>query len=126
VTPVVELVLALALMPVAGYALIGGWRAAHWLAEARRKAPAPATIDKLTADLRRLRAELDATETRDGLTAKYHRVRAVRGAYLDMLSAACERLDVDPPGAAASLAEVYRIEAALRQRGLDVREPAGR
>ncbi|HEY5394005.1 MAG TPA: hypothetical protein VIL16_01275 [Trebonia sp.] len=126
-SPVVELVLVIALMPVVGYGLIGAWRASQWLGEARAKAPPPAPVERLTADLRRLRAELDDTETRDGLTAKQHRVRALRGAYLDTLSAACERLEVpppSPPGDRASLQEIYRAEAALRQRGLDVREPA--
>lgn len=124
-----ELVLVIALMPVVGYGLIGAWRASQWLAEVRSKAPPPAPIERLTADLRRLRAELDDTETRDGLTAKQHRVRALRGAYLDALSAACERLGVpppSPPGGRAPLQEVYRVEAALRQRGVDVREPAAR
>lgn len=128
-SPIVELILVLALMPVAGYALIGAWRAAHWIGEARaRRNAAPAVpIERLTADLRRLRAELNDTETRDGLTAKHHRVQALRGAYIDTLTAACERLDVPPPpGDRAPLAEIYRVEAALRQRGLDVRETAAR
>lgn len=124
---VVELVLVLALMPAAGYAVIGGWRGAQWLGAARRKAPPPVPVERLAADLRRLRAELDDTETRAGLTAKHHRVQALRGAYLDALSAACRRLDVTPPpGDSAPLPEIYRAEAALRQRGLDVRETAAR
>ena len=128
-SPIVELILVLALMPVAGYALIGAWRAAHWIGEvrARRNAAPAVPIERLTADLRRLRAELNDTETRDGLTAKHHRVQALRGAYIDTLTAACERLDVPPPpGDRAPLAEIYRVEAALRQRGLDVRETAAR
>jgi hypothetical protein len=125
VSPVIDLVLVLVLMPAAGYALIAGWRAANWLAEKRRKPPALEPVDRLAANLRRLRAELDDTETRDGLTAKQHRVQALRGAYIDTLTAACERLDVPPPpGDGAPLAEIYRVEAALRQRGLDVRETA--
>ncbi len=124
---IVDLVLVLVLMPAAGYALIGAWRAAHWFSERRRKAPAPVPIDRLAADLRRLRAELDDTETRTGLVAKHHRVAALRGAYLDTLSAACQRLDIaPPPGDSAPQAEIYRVEAALRQRGLDVRETAAR
>jgi hypothetical protein len=126
VSPVVDLILVLVLMPVAAYALIAGWRGAHWIAEKRIKPPAPEPVDKLAANLRRLRAELDDTETRDGLTAKQHRVRALRGAYIDTLTSACQRLDVPPPpgGDRAPLAEIYRVEAALRQRGLDVRETA--
>ena len=124
-SPVIDLILVFVLMPAAGYALIAGWRAANWYAEKRRKPPAPQPFDRLTANLRRLRAELNDTETREGLTAKQHRVRALRGAYIDTLTAACERLDVPPPpGDRAPLAEIYRVEAALRQRGLDVRETA--
>jgi hypothetical protein len=125
VSPVVYLILVIVLMPAAMYALIGGWRAAQWWGEKRRKPPAPEPVDRLAANLRRLRAELNDTETRDGLTAKHHRLRALRGAYIDTLTAACERLDVPPPpGDEAPLAEIYRVEAALRQRGLDVRETA--
>jgi hypothetical protein len=49
----------------------------------------------------------------------------------DALRAACQRLDVSPPPSAQAhpenvpQSEIYRIEAALRQRGLDVRETAG-
>jgi len=130
VSPVVLLFFAAALPTAACFAVIYAWRGAGWLGEfrARRKAEAapPEPIDRLQADLRRLRAELEATETRTGLTAKHHRVQALRGAYLDALSTACRRLDVSPPpgGDRAPLAEIYRAEAALRQRGLDVREPA--
>jgi hypothetical protein len=124
----VDLILVLVLMPAAGYALIGAWRAAHWIGEtrARRNAPPAMPIERLTADLRRLRAELDDTETRTGLTFKHHRVQALRSAYFDALSTACHRLDVTPPPSHAPQAEIYRVEAALRQRGLDVREPAAR
>jgi len=130
VSPVVLLIFAATLPTAACFAVIYAWRGAGWLGEARarRKAAAapPESIDRLQADLRRLRAELEATETRTGLTAKHHRVQALRGAYLDALSAACRRLDVSPPpgGDRAPLAEIYRVEAALRERGLDVREPA--
>jgi len=122
------LIFAAALPTAACFALIYAWRGAGWLTEARarrqaRAAP-PEPIDRLQTDLRRLRAELEATETRAGLTAKHHRVQALRGAYLDALSTACQRLEVSPPsgGDQAPLAEIYRVEAALRQRGLDVRQ----
>lgn len=127
VSPVVELVLAMSLLPASWYAAIGGWRAAGWVAEKRRKAQAtpPVPTDRLAADLRRLRAKLEDTETRTDLYAKNHRVQAVRGAYLDALTTACRRLDVAPPPAGrAPLAEIYRVEEALRQRGLEVRETA--
>ena len=119
---VVDLILVLALMPVAGYALVGGVRAARWLAEARRKAPPPVPVDRLTANLRRLRAQLDETETSAELTAKRFHVRAVRGAYLDALAEACRRFGVEPPpGDAATQADIYRTEAALATHGVDVR-----
>ncbi len=129
-SPVFGYLLVFALPTAVGFAIIGVCRAARWLGEARRKARfqalPPEPIERLAADLRRLRAELDDTETRSGLTAKHHRVQALRGAYVDALSAACRRLDIGPPsgGDRASQAEIYRVEAALRQRGLDVRETA--
>lgn len=59
--------------------------------------------------------------------AKSHHLQAVRGAYADALAQACQRLGVPPPGGErARLADIYRTEAALRQRGLDVRETAVR
>ena len=128
--PVLAYVLLFALPTAVGFALIGAWRAARWLAEARYRARfqalPPEPIERLEADLRRLRAELEDTETRSGLTAKHHRVQAVRGAYLDTLAVACRRLDISPPrgGDRASQAEIYRVEAALRQGGLEVRVQA--
>ena len=127
---VVEFLFAITLPTAAVFALIGAWRAAGWLGDARSrarfKALPPEPIERLEADLRRLRAELEDTETRTSLTAKHHRVQALRGAYTDALSSACRRLDVSPPlgGVRASQAEIYRVEAALRQRGLDVRRQA--
>jgi hypothetical protein len=127
VSPVVGYLLVFMLPTVVGFAIVGALRAARWLGEARRKARfqalPPEPIERLQADLRRLRSELEDTETRTGLTAKHHRVQALRGAYADALSAACRRLEVSPPlgGDRASQTEIYRVEAALRQRGLDVR-----
>jgi hypothetical protein len=130
VSPVVGYLLLFAVPTAVGFALIGAWRAAWWLAEARYRARfralPPEPIERLEADLRRLRSELEDTETRSGLTAKHHRVQALRGAYVDALSAACRRLDISPPagGDRARQAEIYRVEAALRQRGVEVRRDA--
>jgi hypothetical protein len=130
VSPVAGYLLLFALPTAVGFALIGAWRAGHWLTEVHRKsryqASVPEPLERLEADLRRLRLELEDTETRSGLTAKHHRVQALRGAYVDALSAACRRLDVALPvgGDRARQAEIYRVEAALRQRGLDVRRDA--
>jgi hypothetical protein len=130
VSPVVGYLILFALPTAVGFALIGAWRAARWLAEARYKARYKTRplepVERLQADLRRLRSELEDTETRSGLTAKHHRVQALRGAYTDALSSACRRLDISPPrgGDRAPQAEIYRVEAALRERGLEVRQEA--
>jgi HPt (histidine-containing phosphotransfer) domain-containing protein len=128
VSPVFGYLLLFALPTAVGFAIVGAVRAARWLGEARRKARfqtlPPEPIERLQADLRRLRAELEDTENQSGLTAKHHRVQALRGAYADALAAACRRLEVSPPpgGDRAPQAEIYRVEAALRQRGLEVRQ----
>ena len=93
-----------------------------------RRPPPPEPIDRIEAQLRRLRAELEATENQFGGTARRHHIVALRGAYLDTLGSACGRLGVSPPagGDQARQAEIYRAEAALREHGLDVREAAVR
>ena len=133
VVRIIELVIVILLPTAVGYAIIGGFRGIGWSSERwhrrrHRLAPPAEPIERLGANLRRLRAELDATETRTGLTAKNMRLKALRGAYVDALSTACQRLEVSPPGGGdrAPLTEIYRVEAALRQRGLDVRETAAR
>jgi hypothetical protein len=128
VIPIVQLVLVILLPTAAAYAIIGAFRGYQWLAERRRRPAPPEPIERLGARLRRLRSELESAESRPAYTAKNHRVTALRGAYLDELCAACLRLDVSPPpgGYRARQADIYRAEAALRQRGLDVREAAAR
>ena len=105
------------------------WRRADDRARQIRADRAPAEpMEQVEARLRRLRAELEAMENQPGGTAKRHRIVAVRGAYLDCLTSACERFGVSPPagGDQARQAEIYRVEAALRGHGLDVRETAVR
>jgi hypothetical protein len=130
---IVELVIAILLPTVAGYFLVASLRGARWSFERwhirqYRLHVQPEPIERIGSRLRRLRTELDAVETHTGLTAKNARLKALRGAYVDVLTLACERLDVTPPPGSerAPQAEIYRVEAALRQRGLDVREPAVR
>ena len=127
---VIELVIVVLLPTAAGYAIIGsfrwaGWAAERWRMRQCRLAPAAEPIERLGANLRRLRAELDLTETRMNIPAKNVRIKALRGAYVDALRTACERLEVSPPpgGERPPQAEIYRVEAALRERGLDVRQP---
>ena len=132
-SPYLALVAVVFLPTAIGYGVIGAFRAVRW-ADNRRQSrivPEPEPIERLAATLRRLRVELEAMETRTGVPNKHLRVGALRGAYLDALGAACRRLEVSPPAIEghpasprANQAEIYRVEAALRQRGLDVREPA--
>jgi hypothetical protein len=129
-----ELVAVILLPTAVGYAMIGGVRVAGRLSDWRYAraansptAPVAEPIERLGANLRRLRAELEATENQMGTPAKGLRLRALRAAYIDALCTACQRLEVSPPpGMQGGRAEIYRVEAALRQRGLDVREAAPR
>jgi hypothetical protein len=132
VNPYVELGLVVMIPTAVGYGLIFSVRGFRWAYERwpRSPGPEPEPMERLTTNLRRLRAELESLETRTGIPSKHLRVRALRGAYLDALGTACQRLAVTPPrGAAAQRfdqADVYRVESELRQRGIDVREPAAR
>ena len=126
--PVFLLCVACLLPTAAMFAMIWAWKGTRWLAERSRRIPEPVPIERIGADLRRLRAELEAVETRTDMPAKGLRLRALRGAYLDALVTACQRLDVSPPpsGEHVPQAEIYRVEGALRRRGLEVRETAAR
>ena len=129
---VVLWVFALLLPSLIGGAVLAalrGWRRADRAARQLRADRAPAEpVVQVEARLRRLRAELEAMENQPGGTAKRHHIMAVRGAYLDILTSACQRYGVRPPagGDRAHQAEIYRVEAALREHGLDVREAAVR
>jgi hypothetical protein len=127
-TPYLMYALVALLPTVAFGALIWGVRAARRLSAVRARPQAPEPLGRLEARLRRLRAELEAIENKPGTVAKGHHLRVARGAYADALAQACQRLRVAPPpgGDQARLADIYRTEAALRQRGLDVRETAVR
>jgi hypothetical protein len=122
---------AIALPIAAVYSLIGGGRLVRWISEQHTRPPADQPIERVRVNLVRLRAQLEAMETRTDLPAKNLRLRALRAAYVDALCEACQRLDVSPPPSAQARPEsvpqsdIYRMEAALRQRGLDVRETAG-
>ena len=128
--PYVELGLVVMIPTAAGYGLILSMRGFRWAVERRPRPrpPEPEPIDRLTATLRRLRADLESLETRTGVPNKHVRLRALRGAYLDVLGTACKQLSVTPPRGTGTQpfvqADIYRVEAELRQRGIDVREPA--
>jgi hypothetical protein len=128
--PPFEFAAAIALPIAAVYALIGGGRLLKWLSDQDTRPQPPEPIEQLRANLARLRAQLEDMETRSDQPAKNLRVRALRAAYVDRLLDACQRLDVSPPAGARTHPEnvrqsdIYQMEAALLQRGLDVREPA--
>jgi hypothetical protein len=130
--PPLEFAAAIALPVAAVYALIGGARLLKRMSEQQSAPPVPEPIERLHADLVRLRAQLEAMETRGDLPAKNLRLQALRTAYVDALKDACQRLDVSVPASARARPEairqsdIYRMEAGLRARGLDVRETAGR
>jgi hypothetical protein len=132
VSPPFQLLTAIVLPIAAIYSLIGGGRLVKWISEQQTRAPAPQPIERVRANLVRLRAQLEAMETRSDLPAKNLRLRALRTAYVDALNDACQRLDVSPPAGSRAQpqnvrqSDIYRMEAALRERGLDVRETAGR
>jgi hypothetical protein len=136
-TPSFEFALAIALPIAAVYAVVGGgrllnWISEHHIAERQAYAPAPQPIQRVRANLVRLRAEVESTETRSDLVAKNMRLRAVRAAYVDSLYDACWQLDIAPLTGAQvrpdniRQSDIYRLETALRERGVDVREPAAR
>jgi hypothetical protein len=124
------------LLPTAlGFGAIGAFRVLRWAGERRSRPLVVEPIERLAGRLRRLRAQLEDLETRPDVPHKGLRLRALRAAYVDCLITACERLEISPPAGSQStpprgpaarvpLAEIYRVEAALRQRGLDVRETA--
>jgi hypothetical protein len=114
--------LVVLLPTIAGYAALLAIRGYRRVAESRRLPPPAEPAERLLARLRKLRLELEKTENTPRGTARLHHLRAVRGAYLDLLRIACERFDVSPPpgGDGASQADIYRTEAALRERGVDV------
>ncbi|MGP8000512.1 MAG: hypothetical protein ACLPKI_24790 [Streptosporangiaceae bacterium] len=133
-SPAIELIGVVLLPTAIGYAILGSVRLARWVARQRpvervitHEVPAE-PIGRLAARLSRLRAELEDVENRSDIPVKGVRLRALRGAYLDLLRTACQRLEVSPlpPGDHVPQAEIYRAEAGLRQRGLDVRAPATR
>jgi hypothetical protein len=124
-----ELIAAVLIPTAVGYAVVLGVRWHRWAAD--RRPPSPLEpIEALGADLRRLHAELERTESAIGLPAKRLRCQAVRAAYVDTLAQACDRFGVLPPQpvahAAVPLTEIYRAELALRQCGLDVRATTSR
>ncbi|MEO6701134.1 MAG: hypothetical protein ABI140_00980 [Jatrophihabitantaceae bacterium] len=107
--------------------IIGGLVRREWeqIVEQRHPSAVAVPIERVAADLRRLRARLEARENQPGLAGKGMKMGALRVAYLQVLDVACAQLDIRPAQKLGRpeppLAEIYRVEAELRARGLDVR-----
>ncbi|MFL6162924.1 MAG: hypothetical protein ACJ74U_11935 [Jatrophihabitantaceae bacterium] len=125
------MLLALALLLMLCLPFVAGacWQFAQnqWeqIVEQRAADPTGPSIQRVAADLRRLRSQLERRENRPGITGKGMRMGALRRAYVEVLGTACRQLEVRPPQQFGQLqtplAEIYRVEAELRARGLDVR-----
>jgi hypothetical protein len=129
----VLLALVLLLMLCLPFLVGSCWRYAQnqWEQIAAQRYPASLTepsLERVAANLRRLRLQLELRENRPGITGKGMRMGALRRAYVEVLCTACRQLDVRPPQQLGQLqtplAEIYRVEWELRARGLDVRSPA--
>ena len=103
-SPAIELIGVILLPTAVGYGVLGLIRGGRWVARRRSAVKARSysvvtaePIERLAARIRRLRAELETIETRSDVPAKGIRLRALRGAYLDLLRVACERLEATPP-----------------------------
>ena len=105
-SPPFEFAAAVVLPVAAVYALIGTGRLLKWISEQQSRPLVPEPIEKVRANLVRLRAQLEAMETRSDLPAKNLRLRALRAAYVDALIDACKRLDVSPPAGVRARNEI--------------------
>jgi len=118
VNPYVELGLVVMIPTAVGYGLIFSLRGIHWAVERwpRPRAPVPEPIERLTATLRRLRAELESLETRTGVPNKHLRLRALRAAYMDVLGTAADLGTARPATGPRSTAEPPGCDACGRER----------
>jgi hypothetical protein len=124
----VVLIGVLLLPTLVGGAVIGAarlWR--RWDGRQRGPVPTGPPIERIAADLRRLRGERGDLRQQVPAPGRGVRSRALTAAYVDVLADACRVLEVAPPrvgssGLAAS-AEIERVEAELLVHGLDVGRP---
>lgn len=118
----VLLIVAMLLPTALGVMALATARVVRWWAEWRCRPVPPEPIEHLGATVRRLHTQLETLENQPASPGKALQVRALRTAYLDALCTACGRLEVRAPaGHPVRQAEIYRVEADLRRRGLDVR-----
>lgn len=127
---VLEVALVCLLPTAAGWLLVSTPRVWRFVAERVRARRAEqllvrgAPIEKLAADLRRLQRLLEQA----GPEVPALRRRAASLAYEDRLLEACRALEVEPDldgrTGLSRAAELLRIEAALRDAGLQLRRAA--
>jgi hypothetical protein len=126
------LVLAIFLPTLVGLALLAAFRLGRHVAERERErqhgpVPLGPPIEQIAADLRRLNQERRQQVGQGPAPGRGVRSRALTAAYLDVLTTACAVLEVVPPRVRPDgrvvAGEIDRVEAELRERGLDV-EPA--
>lgn len=122
----VLLVVALLLPTLLFGAVIGLGRAYRRYQAGRPGLPVARPVTAIVRDLRRLREQLEDIENAPADTpAKNARCRAVRGAYLDVLTDACVQFDIPvPAGRPVPDTEIWRAESELRYLGVDVRRVA--
>ncbi len=127
---VVELAAVMLLPTLLGYSVLAVPRVLRWWrARHRSHLLAMQPIERLAEDVRRLHRQLADYETRLPGPGRRVRISALRAAYVDALHAACQALDVPPPhrrGGQVPTSEIFRVEAALRLRGLNVTTPVAR
>lgn len=97
---------------------------------ARHPVPSGPPIERIAADLRRLRRQWAIHQGQKPGPGRSVRSRALSAAYIDVLVAACRALEVRPPhgcepGQAcqpgrATRGEIRRVETELHRRGLDI------
>jgi len=125
VQPVVLLLVAIALPTAAGLALIGAARLGRQVTQ-RERGPIPLgpPIEEIAADLRRLNHQRRQQVGQGPAPGRGVRTRALTAAYVDVLTTACEVLEVVPPhlrpDGRVAASEIHRVEAELRRRGLEV------
>lgn len=119
----VLLIMVLASPTLVFGAAIGVGRLYRRYQASRPAQPIARPVADITRDLRRLHDQLEDIENAPADTpAKNARCRAVRGAYLDVLTDACVQFEIPPPtGQPVADAELWRAESELRYLGLDVR-----
>jgi hypothetical protein len=129
VLKVAGVVLILLTPTLAGLALLGAiglWGDSVQRIRVRRRGTTAGIppLERVAADLRRLHLDVIRLEDApDSTPGRNVRLKAVRSAYRDSLLIACRALEVPVnPGdlSRTPMTEIYRLEAALRDRGLDV------